>query len=125
MTHQCFLEYKSAGESSESIIKKTVINSCMIKEFILTDECKLYISENTTEGNSQAIEPVVITDDSDDERETLPKWLTINATILYQSDRYTTGRGMVTAYSITNTYETSAYRLLAGFAHRWDNSVNV
>ena len=86
---QCFLEYKSAGENStsESIIKETVINSCMIKEFTLTDECKRYISENITGGNSQAIEPTVITDDSDDERETLPKWLTINATILYQSDK--------------------------------------
>ena len=42
----------------------------MIKEFTLTDECKWYISENITGGNSQAIEPIVITDDSDDERET-------------------------------------------------------
>ena len=58
-----------------------------IKEFTLTDECKQYISENITGGNSQATEPIVITDDSDDERETLPKWLTINATILYQLDK--------------------------------------
>ena len=59
----------------------------MIKEFTLTEECKQYISQNIPGGNSRAIEPVVITDDSDDERETLPKWLTINATILYQSDK--------------------------------------
>ena len=50
--HRLKIQSQLQAESYQSgIIKKTVINSCMIKEFILTDECKLYISENITEGN--------------------------------------------------------------------------
>ena len=96
LTAQCFIQ--SASETSHHSIMKRYKQNIMatFEDFTLKKETEQFITaQTTTKGTAQSDkkctqqthQPVVVIDENAPDKKPLPKWMTINAIILYESDK--------------------------------------